>query len=134
MASLQQAQYVNEAFEKQYGFAAAVQSGNMLSLSGIVAVDDNVRIVAPGDMGGQIDRIYDIMESILGLHQATLEHVVNEFLFVIDMAALGEAAPRRLRRYAGVGRAYPATTAVQVAGLFVPEAMIEIQATAMLDG
>ena len=133
MATISQAQYVNEALEKQLGFAACVQSGNMLHLSGLIAADEKLQVVSPGDMAGQIRHIYDSMEMVLGLHQATLANVVNEFLFVTDMQALAAAGAVRVERYSRhPACAFPATTAVKVAGLFLPEAMIEIQATAML--
>jgi enamine deaminase RidA (YjgF/YER057c/UK114 family) len=134
MARLNQAQYVNDAVEKQYGFAACVQSGKTLYLSGLIAMDENMQVVAPGDMAGQIDKIYDHMEGILALHQASLVNVVNELIFVTSMQALVEAAPARVARYARVPNcAFPTSTAVQVGALFLPEAMIEIQATATLD-
>jgi|SRR5690606_28715650 enamine deaminase RidA (YjgF/YER057c/UK114 family) len=134
MARLDQAQYVNEAVEKQLGFAACVQSGKTLYLSGLVAIDENMQVVSPGDMGGQIDKIYDHIEAILGMHQATLQNVVNEMIFVTDLQALAAAAPVRVARYQRVPNcAFPASTAVQVSALFFPEAMIEVQITAALD-
>ncbi len=131
MAKLNQTQYLNEAVEKQLGFAASVQAGNIVNLSGLIAMDEQMNIVAPGDMAGQITQIYNLMEMVLELHNATLANVVNEFIFVTDLAALNEAAATRVARYADCEP--PATTAVQVVGLFSPEAMIEIQATAIVD-
>jgi enamine deaminase RidA (YjgF/YER057c/UK114 family) len=58
--------------------------------------------------------------------------VVNEMIFVTDMAELVAGSPTRLARYAAC--APPATTAVQVSALFVPGALIEIQATVELPG
>ena len=134
MARITDAQFINEELEKQLGFAACVQSGDMLYLSGLVATDEKMQVVSPGDMAGQIRHIYDMMEMALGLHQATLANVVNEFLFVTDMEALAAAAGVRAERYSRHPHCtFPATTAVKVAGLFLPEAMIEIQATAKLD-
>lgn len=131
MALLNQVQHFNEPVEKQLGLAASIQAGKTLHLSGIISVDEMMAVVAPGDMAGQINRIYDIMEETLAKNQASLKHVVNEMIFVTDMAALAEVADIRVRRYAAY--APPATTAVEVAGLFIPGTMIEIQATAYLD-
>lgn len=131
MAHISQVQHFNEPVEKQLGFAASVQSGKTLHLSGIVAVDDAMNVVAPGDMAGQVARIYDILEATLAMSGATLRHVVNELIFVTDMGLLTAAAPVRAQRYAAC--AAPAATAVQVQALLFPAAMIEIQATAVLD-
>ncbi len=94
-------------------------------------MDDALNVVAPGDMAGQIERIYDIMEKTLAKSGATLEHVVDELIFVTDLQKFGpDASAARAKRYAKCTP--PATTAVQVTGLFLPGAMIEIQVTAVL--
>ncbi len=109
-----------------------VQTGKTLHLAGIVAIDEALNVVAPGDMAAQIERVYDIMEKTLAKSGATLQHVVNEMIFVTDLQKF--AAPRRsaarAKRYAKCTP--PATTAVQVTALLFPAAMIEIQATAVL--
>jgi enamine deaminase RidA (YjgF/YER057c/UK114 family) len=131
MAQHSQVQYFMEAVEKQLGFAASVHVGNTIYLSGIISVNEKIELVAPGDMAGQITQIYDNMEKVLALSGATLANVVNELMFATDMKALAEAAHVRARRYAHC--APPANTAVQVAGLFIPGAMLEIQATAIVE-
>lgn len=133
MAKHSQVQYLNEAVEKQLGFAAIVQTGNTLRLSGIVSIDEQMNVVGADDMGAQISQIYDIMEMTLAKSQATLANVVNEMIFVTDIAALGDPAVASMRVSRYGDNAPPAATAVQVSALFFPGAMIEIQATAVLD-
>ena len=95
------------------GFVALVQTGKTLHLSGIVAIDEALNVVAPGDMVGQIERVYDIMEKTLAKSGATLQHVVNETDFRHRSAQFGPAASAaRAKRYASCTP--PATTAVQV--------------------
>ena len=131
MANSSQVQHYNEAVEKQLGFAASVQTGRTLHLAGIIAADAAMNVVAPGDMAGQITRIYDILEATLAKSGATLTHVANEMIFTTDMQQFAGAAAVRAQRYAGC--APPAATAVQVAGLLLPGALLEIQVTAVLD-
>jgi enamine deaminase RidA (YjgF/YER057c/UK114 family) len=131
MAKHNQVQFFHEAVERQLGFAAMVQSGKTLYLSGLISVDEKLSVVGPGDMAAQITQIYNVMEKVLAMSQATLENVVNEFMFTSNMQALIQASGVRVARYARC--APPANTAVQVAGLFLPDAMLEIQATAILD-
>ena len=131
MAKLGQVQNYNKALEDGLGFSAVVHAGGLLHLAGIISTDDAGQIVGAGDMAAQIDRIYDIMEATLAKNGATLEHVVNEVMYVTDMPALMAAAAVRVARYEG--HAYPAATAVQVVGLAFPEALVEIQVTAQLD-
>jgi enamine deaminase RidA (YjgF/YER057c/UK114 family) len=130
MAKNSQVQFFNEPVERQLGFAAIVQQGNTLYLSGLIAVDEQMNIVGRGDMAAQINQIYDLMEKVLAMSQATLENVVNEVMYTTDMPALVEAAAARVGRYAHC--APPAATAVQISGLYMPDALLEIQATAVL--
>lgn len=132
MARIEQVVYFNEPVEKQFGFAALVKTGELLHLSGVLAVDEQLNVVAPGDMPGQIERIYDVIEATLALVRADLSSVVNETVFVTDMQAFAAAAAVRSKRYSKC--APPASTAVQVAGLFFPGCVIEIQVVAQFRG
>jgi enamine deaminase RidA (YjgF/YER057c/UK114 family) len=131
MAKPNQVNYHFEPVERQFGFCAIAQAGTTLYLSGLISVNEKLELVAPGDMAGQIRQIYVTMEKILALHGATFAHVMNELIFTTDLAAFAQHHHPRLERYANCEP--PATTAVQVAGLFIPGALIEIQATAVLD-
>jgi enamine deaminase RidA (YjgF/YER057c/UK114 family) len=131
MAKNSQAQYFHEALERQLGFAAMVHAGKMLYLSGLISIDEKMSVVGPGDMAKQINQIYDQMEKILAMSGATLENVVNEVMYTTNMQALVQANGARVARYAKC--APPASTGVQVSALFLPDAMLEIQATAVLD-
>ena len=130
MAHISQVQYYNEAVEKQLGFVASVQTGKTLWLSGLISVDEKLQVVGPGDMAAQINQIYDLMEKVLAMSQATLENVVSEVMYTTNLQALVAAAHVRKARYAKW--APPANTGVQVSALFLPDAMLEIQATAVL--
>lgn len=132
MAKVGQVQHFNKPLEDAMGFSAIVHANGVLHLAGIISVDEKAEVFAPGDMAAQIDRIYDIMEETLAKSGANLEHVVNEVMYTTDMGKLMEAISVRAQRYAGY--AYPAATAVQITGLAFPDAMLEIHATAQLDG
>lgn len=133
MAHESQVRFFMEPVERALGFAACVEAGGFLHLSGIVSVDDSAQeVIGEGDMAAQINRVYDIMEQLLARSQATLRHVVKETIFTTDLAALGAAVATRNVRYEGY--APPATTAVEVKALFFPTALIEIEAIAYLGG
>ena len=130
MAKNSQVQFLMEPIERQLGFAALVQHGNTLWLSGLISVDQNLQVVGKGDMAAQITQIYNLMETVLAMGGATLANVVNEVMYTTDLQALVAAAHVRKERYAKY--APPANTGVQVSALFLPDAMLEIQATAVL--
>jgi len=89
-----------------------------------------LEVVGKGDMAAQITQIYNLMETVLAMGGATLANVVNEVMYTTDLQAVVAAAQVRTARYAKY--APPANTAVQVSALFLPDAMLEIQATAVL--
>lgn len=132
MARLSQIQNFNKPVEDAMGFSAIVSSNGLLHLAGVIAVNEQAEVTAPGDMKAQVERIYDILEITLGKCGATLEHVVNEVVYTTDLAAFMEAGPVRAKRYEK--HAFPAATAVQVSGLAIPGALVEIQVTAQLEG
>ncbi len=132
MAKSHQTLHFNKPVEDAMGFSALVHANGLLHLSGIISIDETMQVHAPGDMAAQVERIYDIIELTLGKCGATLAHVVNEVMYTTDMAKLMEAAPVRAKRYAKC--AYPASTAVQISALAFPDAMLEVQIMAQLDG
>jgi enamine deaminase RidA (YjgF/YER057c/UK114 family) len=130
MAHESQVRFFMEPVERALGFAACVEAGSFLHLSGIVAIDEAQNVIGEGDMAAQLNRIYDIMETLLARSQASLRHVVKETIFATDLAALGAAVGTRNARYGK--NAPPATTAVEVKALFFPTALVEIEAVAYL--
>jgi enamine deaminase RidA (YjgF/YER057c/UK114 family) len=133
MAHESQVRFLVEPVERALGFAAVVEAGGFLHLSGIVSVDETaMNVIGEGDMAAQLNRIYDIMEQLLARSQASLRHVVKETIFATDLAALGAAVGVRNARYGD--NAPPATTAVEVKALFFPTALVEIEAVAYIGG
>ena len=107
MAHVSQVQHYNEPVEKQMGFVAMVQTGKTLHLAGIVSVDDSLNVVGPGDMAAQVERVYDIMETTLAKSGATLQHVVNELIFVTDLRSSPRTRVRRARSVTPSARLLP---------------------------
>lgn len=128
MAKRSQVRHDNKPVEENLGMSAVVESGGLLFLSGIIALDEQMQPVAEGDMAGQINFIYQKLEQILGFYSVGLEQVVNETVFVTDLQKMIEAAPVRTEKYLHCGA--PATTAVEVSKLFHPACLIEIQVVA----
>ncbi len=129
MARFENCRYADPVLEKKLGFPRFVESRGMLYMSGMLSADENFDLVGAGDMAAQIDRIYVRMAAALATQGATLQHVVSEILFTTDLAALTEAAGVRRMHYEKHDASIPASTAVQVAALALPGAMLEIHPT-----
>lgn len=134
MARPEQVISVNPILEQKFGISYLIKSNRTLYMSGILSADDTTfALVGAGDMAAQIRQIYARMQRTLAKAGCTLKNVVSEISFTTDMTRLSEAGFVRREIYAAAGAAAPVATAVQVSGLYLPGAMLEIHATAELD-
>jgi enamine deaminase RidA (YjgF/YER057c/UK114 family) len=102
--------------------------GALLMLAGQVAVDDEGKVVAPGDAGRQAERIFEIIDGLLAAHGATPAGVLHIRTFMTDLGDLPAYGAVRRRLFPGTPP--PASTTVQVSGLFLPGAVLEVEVTA----
>lgn len=130
MARPDQTFHLREAGEKAFGYAQAVRAGNVLHISGTLAVNDAFETVGAGDMRAQLEAIYTALGQTLAAHGAGFAEVVKETVYVTDMDAFIAANQVRLDAYANC--APPACTAVEVRRLAFPDNLAEIEATAVL--
>ncbi len=116
--------------EKGIGFSQVVRADGILYVSGVLAVDDTLNIGAPDDMGAQVEQVYANLRRILEANGASLRDVVKETVFATDLAAMAGALEARKAAFEADKAYVPASTMVQVSGLFLPGAMIEVEAVA----
>lgn len=104
-----------------------VDGGALLLLSGQVAVDDAGNVVAPGDIVGQTEKVFEIIGGLLAAHGATLADVVHIRTFLTGLDDLPGYRVVRRRLFAD---APPASTTVAVSGLVLPGTLVEVEVTA----
>lgn len=102
------------------GYSDAIQVGNTVYVSGVVARGAN--------MEEQVTNIYARLKGVLARFGATMNDVVKETVFTTDMEALANANAPRLAAYDGHN---PAATWVQITRLYMPQALIEIEVIAV---
>jgi 2-iminobutanoate/2-iminopropanoate deaminase len=114
----------------QYSHVARAELAGktMLQLSGQAAIDADGRIVGGNDMGAQAEYIMDNITAILAAHGATLADVVNIRAYLTDMSQLPGYGRVRAARFTGTP---PTVTTVEVSGLFVPGALLEVEVLAI---
>ena len=110
------------AVEAQLGFTQVVQHNNTLYLSGLVGTGD--------DMAAQIDFIYTQLKRILAQHGASTDDIVKETIFTTDMRALAANAAVRKKHYNE--SKYPASSWIEVKGLFFPQYLLEVEVEVIL--
>ena len=102
------------------GYAQAVKVGNVIYISGTVAMD-----VTPEN----ITRLYKNLERTLKHYGATFQNVVKENLYTTDIEAMKKYNEARKVFYKGD---YPAATWVEIKRLYMAEAKLEIELVAHL--
>lgn len=99
-------------------------------MSGQCAFDSDGQVVGEGDAGAQARQVFENLRRCLAEAGATFDDVVKLTYFVTDVAHLPAV---RVARDEVIDTARPpASSAVQVAALFRPELLVEIEAFAIL--
>jgi reactive intermediate/imine deaminase len=114
-------------------YSHAVRMGQMLFVSGQLPLDDQRRLVAPGDLTGQTRQVLENLTTVLKAAGASWEDVAKLTIFVVGMGEIGKVREAREAFYKEHGVKPPASTAVGVAGLAIEGALIEIEAYAVLE-
>jgi enamine deaminase RidA (YjgF/YER057c/UK114 family) len=110
--------------------AVDARGGRVLYCAGQTSVDENGTLLHAGDMAAQLEQAFDNLETVLSRAGLTIAHVVRLNYYVTDVTAFFGATPVVGRRL-GTAACKPAGTLLGVAGLFHPDAMVEIEATAV---
>jgi 2-iminobutanoate/2-iminopropanoate deaminase len=110
-------------------FTDAVRAGELLFVSGIVAVDGEGRLVGGADVVAQTRQVFENMRAVLTAAGCGFEDVVKVTIFVTDIDDRPKINPLRQEVF---GAARPASTLVEVSRLAVPGAKVEIEAVALI--
>jgi len=115
----------------RYTFSPAVKRDNMLFISGMIARDPATgRIMGKGDIVAQADFIFQQMGVILRAAGGSYDDLVKTTDYVTTLVGYRGTVEVR-RKYFKNG--FPAATGVVVKSLVNPEALIEIDAIAIVE-
>ena len=115
-----------------YSHVAKVHGGTLVFVSGQVALDAAGEVVGTGDYTAQAEQTFRNLAAALTAAGADFRSVVKLGYFVLDLRALPEI--RKVRDRFVDPEHPPASTAVQVGRLFRPDLLLEVDATAWIDG
>src|ERR1700747_27309 len=143
-ANGEEAAYFGVPGDGAYGYAQAIKVGDKIHVSGQLSQDDKGTMIAPAaldesgkpadfsTMEEQMRVTYANAAKLLARFGATLDHVVEETLYVLDVdEAFAVAGKVRKEAYA-VARPRCARNLIGVARLAFPEQRIEIVFKAVL--
>jgi enamine deaminase RidA (YjgF/YER057c/UK114 family) len=104
--------------------------GRFIAVSGQVALDEDGKLVGEGDAAAQAAQVFENLRRCLAAAGATFADVVKLTFYVTDIAILPAV---RVARDAHIDTERPpASTAFQVAALFRPDLLLEVEAFAVI--
>jgi enamine deaminase RidA (YjgF/YER057c/UK114 family) len=112
-------------------FSPAIKSGNLLFISGLIGkTDERGNIISKGNIAAQAREIYEKIGVILKMAGGTFDDVVKTTDYVTTFEGYKDTSDVRRKVFK---EPFPAATGVLVSGLVRKDALIEIDAIAVLD-
>ncbi len=121
---------VPENVLKARGFSHAIKVGNTIYVSGQTATDEEGNIIGKGDIVVQTERTYENIKRVLEAAGASMTDIVMLEIYSLDLDGFTNTGEARKKYF---GKHFPAATAVQIDRLLLPDALIEIEAIAVID-
>jgi enamine deaminase RidA (YjgF/YER057c/UK114 family) len=127
------ANFINpETVHAPFGYSHVVEvtAGRPVYIAGQVALDPSGALVGAGDVRAQTRQVFDNLRAALQAVGAGFDQVVKLNLYLVDATHLPMI--REVRdQYVNTGQP-PASTAVEVRRLFHEDALIEVEAVAVV--
>ena len=108
-------------------YTDAVRFGNLLFISGMMAVDKDQRVIGEGDVVVQARAVFGSLKRILEAEGASFADVLKVTVFLQNIEDRAKINPVRQEFF---GDARPASSLVEVAKLAIPGLLVEIEAIA----
>ncbi|MFF7247507.1 RidA family protein [Embleya sp. NPDC008237] len=105
-------------------------TGRLVAVSGQVAFDEDGNLVGKGDPGAQARQVFENLRRCLAAAGATFDDVIKLTYFLTDVGHLPAVRAAR-DEFVDTTRP-PASSAVQVGALFLPDLLLEVEAFALV--
>jgi enamine deaminase RidA (YjgF/YER057c/UK114 family) len=116
-------------WEDIVGYSRAVKVGNIIEVTGTVAVDDSNNVVGKNNAYEQTKFIIQKMERVLHQAGASLKDVVRTRMFVTDISRWEEYGKAHGEFFKDIK---PCTSMIEISSLIDKDYLVEIEATAIL--
>ena len=116
-------------WENKVGYCRAIRVGNLIEVSGTVAIVDGVTVRAD-DAYAQTVNIIERTGKVLEQAGASLENVVRTRMFTTDIGRFDDIARAHAQFF---NQIKPTTSLYEISRLIGPEFLIEIEFTAVVE-
>ncbi len=116
-------------WEEIVGYSRAIKVGNVVEVTGTVAVDENNQVVGQDNAYEQTKFIIGKIEKVLKRAGSSLKDVVRTRMFVTDISKWEEYGKAHGEFFKDIR---PCTSMIEVKGLIAKDYLIEIEATAII--
>jgi 2-iminobutanoate/2-iminopropanoate deaminase len=110
-------------------YTDAVRAGELLFVSGCVPVDADGRLVGGDDVVAQARQTFANVGAVLAAAGSSFADVVKVTVYLTDVDDRAKINPVRQEFF---GETRPASTLVEVSGLAIPGARMEVEAVALV--
>ena len=114
-------------WEPKMGYSRAVRSGNTIAVTGTVGINADGKYSET--LEAQSRRSLEIIKAAIEALGGKMEHVIRTRIYVVDVTQWEQVAAAHGQIF---GEIRPATTIVEVAKLIDEDALVEIEADAII--
>jgi enamine deaminase RidA (YjgF/YER057c/UK114 family) len=111
-------------------YSHGVRVGDTLYIAGQVALDEELRIVGPGDAGAQARQVWRNIATVVEAAGGVVTDVVRVTTYLADLVDVD--AIHEVRREMFPDGDYPVATVIQAAKLGLPGLLLETEAFAVI--
>ena len=127
---MQRINYASGArWEEMIGYSRAVKMGNLIEVSGTVAVDEHGKVVGKDNMYEQARYILQKIEKVLERAESGMKDVVRTRMYVTDVSRWEELGKAHSEFFKDTK---PCTSLLEVNGFIDRDYLVEIEVTAVI--
>ena len=116
-------------WESIVGYSRAIRVGDLIEVTGTVALDENNELVGGNDAYLQTKYILEKISKVLQQAGGEMKDVVRTRMFVTDISRWEEYGKAHGEVFKDIR---PCTSMIEVKGLIAPEYLIEVEVTAII--
>lgn len=117
-------------WEDIVGYSRAIRSGNTIEVSGTIAIDKEGKVVGEGNAYEQTKFIIGIAETAIKHLGGSLNDVTRTRIFTTDISGWEEIGKAHGEFFKTIK---PATSMIEISKLIIPETVVEIEFTAIIN-